>query len=230
MACSPKKFMNELVPPEEAAQLGMGFHHIRSAMACSPKKFIVNEPVPPEEAAQLGMCFQQIRSGLVQLRGPDVPQEIKTLIAFFGQVAASHIEANPATDGTLDTTAAAKAVRALAQAVKHYHAQRNYDQVLYHALLLALRYHQLTVIGNETAVSAGEKMEKIIEGARCGGKERSAKRKPRNREMAQEFKKRRGGRVSDTALMEDIGTARGLKRSASINAIKAGLKDLHSGD
>jgi hypothetical protein len=44
--------------------------------------------------------------------------------------------------------------------------------------------------------------------------------------MAKEFLARQGRGLSDTALMAKIGAARKLKRSAAINAVKRGLRDL----
>jgi hypothetical protein len=68
-------------------------------MTRSPKGLIENRSVTPEEMAELSM-----------LGCPDVRQENKKLFAYWRSVAESYIEANPATDGTLDRTAAAKAV------------------------------------------------------------------------------------------------------------------------
>jgi hypothetical protein len=79
-------------------------------MARSPKGLIENRSVTPEEMAQLGIRWEQIGAGVFQLRGPDIRQRIKNLITRLRQRAESYIEANPATDGTLDRTAAAKAV------------------------------------------------------------------------------------------------------------------------
>jgi hypothetical protein len=74
----------------------------------------------------------------------------------------------------------------------------------------------------------------ILEAAIEGGKKRSRERKvdmaKRNKEMAKEFRRRKqkGSGLSDTALMETIGKDKkfGLKKSASIEAIKQGLKIL----
>jgi len=149
------------------------------------------------------------------------------LIAHWRRFAGLHIEANPATDGTLDRTAAAAALLNELQVVEHYlaAAERNAAsgdlyRALYHGLLLATRVHQLAIIDNETSIVA---WLESIEGARRGGSLRSDRIRMRNREMAQEFLNRRDGRMSNTALMVDIGAARGLKRRASVNAVKSGL-------
>src|SRR5262249_23305591 len=152
-----------------------------------------------------------------------------------------YIEEKPATDGTFDCTAAAKAflyklqvIECLLAAAERNGAGRNgaspdLRQAVYYSLLLAINDHQLTVIGNETASAA---RQASIEGARSGGSHRSAGIRSRNREMAQEFlraqevRNLRGTRMSDTDLMVKIGAARGLKRRASVNAVKSGLADL----
>jgi hypothetical protein len=181
-------------------------------MPRSPKGLIENRSVTPEEIAQPG--------------NPD------DWIAFWKWFAESHIEANPATDDTLDLTAAAVAVLDQLQVIERSRAavQRNpasgglYALGVHHGMLLASRVHQLAIIDNETAIVA---RQESIEGARLGGRRRSDRTRMRNRKMAQEFLNRRGGRLSDTALMEEIGAAaeRKLKRSASINAINMGLED-----
>jgi hypothetical protein len=179
-------------------------------MPRSPKGLIENRSVTPEEMPQLG--------------SPD------DLIAFWKWFAESHIEANPATDDTLDRTAAAVAVLDRLQVIEHSRAaaQRNpasgslYGVGVCHGMLLATRVHQLAIIDNEKAIAA---VPKCAEGARDGAARRVEGLRPRNHEMAQEFLKRQGGRMSNTALMAAIGKARGLKRRASINAVKSGLED-----
>jgi hypothetical protein len=202
-------------------------------MARSPKGLIANTSVPPEEMAQLGMRLEQIGSGVFHFKGPDVRQQIKHLIAHWRQFAGSHIEANPATDGTLDRTAAAKAILAKLQVIECSLAGAERDAAsgdlyvvaAYHAMLVASYVHQLAIIDNETPIVA---WQESIEGARRGGSLRSAGIRLRNRQMAQEFLDRRGGRLSDTALMVAIGAAEGLKRRASIYAVKSGLEDLRA--
>ena len=74
-----------------------------------------------------------------------------------------------------------------------------------------------------------ERGEKFDEATRRGGERKADSYRPRNIEMANEFQKRKqswGG--SSTALMVDIGKARGLRRSASIKAINNGLKIVRS--
>ena len=141
-------------------------------MPRSPRGLIENKSVTPEEIAQLG--------------SPD------DLIAFWKWFAESHIEGNPATDDTLDLTAAAVAVLDRLEVIERSRAaaQRNpssgslYGVGVYHGMLLATRAHQLAIIDNETAIAA---RQASIEGARSGGSHRSAGIRSRNREMAQEF-------------------------------------------
>src|SRR5258707_217338 len=154
-------------------------------MPRSPKGLIENRSVTPEEMAQL-----------------DCPDD---WIAFWKRFAEFHIEANPATDDTLDRTAAAKALFDMARFIECSvaAAQRNpasgglYALGVHHGMLLASRVHQLVVIDNEPAIAA---MPKCADGARDGAARRVKGLRPRNREMAQEFLKRRGGKLSDTAL------------------------------
>jgi hypothetical protein len=199
-------------------------------MARSPKGLIENRSATPKEAAQLGLRLKQISFRGFQLTGPDLCQKINELIGFWKEFGASHIETNPATDGTLDRTAAAKALLANLQIIEQClaAAERNSEtgyfcQAVYHTLLLASRVHQLAIIDNETPIVA---RQESIEGARRGGRSRSASNKTRNRKMALEFLRLRGGRKSDTALMASIGAANGLKRRASVEAVKLGLRDL----
>jgi len=201
-------------------------------MARSPKGLIENRSVTPEEMAQLGIRWEQIGAGVFQLRGPDIRQRIKNLITRLRQRAESYIEANPATDGTLDRTAAAKAVlyrlrviECFLAAAERNGASADLYQAVYHSLLLVSEDHQLAIVDNETPIVA---WQESVEGARRGGRGRSAKNRNRNREMALEFRKRQG--KSKTARMVKIGAARKLKRRASIYAIKSGLKDLNRGD
>jgi hypothetical protein len=194
-------------------------------MTCSPKGLIGKRSVTPEEMAQLVMRWEQIGSG----RGPNGRHEIKNLIAFWRWFAKSLIEANPATDDTLDRTRAAKAVLAKLEVIEYSLAEseRNanlYLAIVYHCMLFASYVHQLTIIDNETPIVA---WQESIKGARRGGEGRSKKLRKRNREVAQEFLNRLGGRMSKTALMVDIGAARGLERRASVNAVKSGLEDLN---
>ena len=160
-------------------------------MPRSPKGLIENRSVTPEEMAPLG--------------NPD------DLIAFWKSFAESHIEANPATDDTLDRTAAAVAVLDRLQVIEHSRAaaQRNpasgslYGVGVCHGMLLATRVHQLAIIDNETAIAA---VPKCAKGARDSAAHRVEALRPRNREMAQEFLNRRGGNLSDTALMVEYWT------------------------
>jgi hypothetical protein len=195
-------------------------------MPRSPKGKITNKSVRRSK-----WRWEQISPGGFQLRGPDVRHEIKGLIAFWRRFAGWHIEAKPATKGTLDRTAAAKAVLKRLQVIEGYlaAAERNSGSgglyvAIYHGMLLANYVHQLTIIDTETAIVA---WEESIKGGRLGGRNRSAKIRNRNREMALELLKRRGGRMSNTALMVEIGADEGLKRRAAIYAIKSGLKDLN---
>lgn len=201
-------------------------------MTRSPKGLITNRPATPEEMAQAGIRWEQIGAGVFQLRGPDISQSIKNLITHLRQFAESHNEANPATDGTLDRTAAAAAllyrlrvIECFLAASERNRASGDLYQAVYHSLLLAINDHQLTVVDNEPAIAA---RHASIEGARSGGRLRSEGIRIRNREMAVEFRTRRGGNLSGTALMVKIGAARGLKRRASINAVKSGLEDFNS--
>jgi hypothetical protein len=137
------------------------------------------------------------------------------------------IEEKPATDDTLDRTAAANALLARLKTIEHFHAaaERNAasDLALYYSLLSWTQVHQLTIIDNQTSIVA---RNKSIKGARDDGKCRSDDKRSRNREMAQEFLSRRGGNLSNSALMAKIGAARKLKRRAAISAVKRGLRDL----
>ena len=199
-------------------------------MTCSPKKLIKNTSLTPEEVAQLGIFWEQISPGVFQLRGPDIRQRIKNVIARLRQHAESHIEEKPSTDGTFDCTAAAKAFLHRLQVIECFlaAAERNgasgdLYQAVYHSLLLAINDHQLTVVDNETAIAA---REVSIKASRDDAERRSEEKRIRDREMAKEFKNSQGGRMSPTALMAKIGAKRKLKRSASINAVKSGLREL----
>ena len=208
-----------------------------TSMTCSPKGLIKNtslmreeiDKLTLEEIAQLGMRWEQIGSAIL-LNRTDVRQEIKNSIAHWTKFAESRVEANPATDGTLDRTAAAKAVLATLQRFKHTlaAAERNapsrdlFYLAICYSLSLLDDVHQLAIIDNETPIVA---RRKSVDGARRGGRRRSAGIRIRNREMAQEFLNRRGGGMSKTALMEKIGAGKNLKRRASINAVKSGLRD-----
>lgn len=65
------------------------------------------------------------------------------------------------------------------------------------------------------------------EGGEARGRALSDGNTARNNDMAREFKRRRpGSKLSDTALKISIGREQGLGRSASIEAIKQGLKKL----
>jgi hypothetical protein len=101
-----------------------------------------------------------------------------------------------------------------------------YD-LIYEIFLFASEVHQLTVIDNENAIAA---WLRSIEGAREGGKAKSANVMVRNMRMALEFQRRRakGSGTSDSALKAEIGAGEGLHRRASIDAINAGLKILAS--
>src|SRR5260221_12933752 len=120
-------------------------------MPRSPKGLIENRSVTPEEMAQLG--------------SPDVRQEIKKWIAHWRQFARLHIEANPATDGTLDRTAAAAALLdrlrvfecSLAAAERNPESGDLYVMAVYHAVLLTSYVHQLAIIDNETPIVARQK-------------------------------------------------------------------------
>ena len=206
-------------------------------MTHSPKELIKNNTsLTPEEVAQLGIRWEQISADVFQIRGPDIGQRIENVIAHLRQRAELYIEEKPATDGTFDCTAAAKAflyklqvIECLLAAAERNGAERNgaspdLRQAVYYSLLLAINDHQLTVIGNETAIAA---RQASIKGARTGGRLRSANVRIRNREMALKFLARRGGNLKDTALMANIGAAKNLKRRASVNAIESGLKDLN---
>src|SRR5262249_10418034 len=146
-------------------------------MSCSPKNLIQNKSVTPEEMAQIGIRWEQIDADVFQLRGLDVRQKIKNVIAFWRRIAETHMEASPATDGTLDRTAAAKALLYRLRAIECFLAAAERDSAsgdlylaVYHSLLLAIEGHQLTVIHNETALAA---REASTEGARRGGRLRS---------------------------------------------------------
>ena len=67
-------------------------------MQRSPKGLIVNRSATPEEVAELGILWEQASPGVFQLRGPDIGQRIKNVIANLRQHAESHIEEKPATD------------------------------------------------------------------------------------------------------------------------------------
>src|SRR5215813_9521111 len=198
-------------------------------MSCSPKELIQNTSLTPEEMAQVGIRSEHIGGDVFQLRGLDVRQKIKNVIAFWRRIAEAHIEDSPATDGTLDRTAAAKAILYRLGAIECFlaAAERNgasgdLYQAVYHSLLLAINDHQLTVVDNEPAIAA---RQESIEGARRGGSLRSASVKDRDLKMAEEFSKRQGKGMNDTALMVKIGADHfGLKRRASINAVKRGQR------
>jgi hypothetical protein len=214
MTCSPKELIKNTSPtPEEIAQL----------MPEEEEELIVSRSVTPEEMEQLG-------SGVFQSRGPD--EKMKTSIAFWRWFAGQHVEVKPATDGTLDRTAVAKAMLATLQRIEHTHAaaKRNaasgdlYELAMCFCMSFADEVHQLAIIDNKKPIVA---WRKSVKGAAKGGKGRSDSNRSRNREMALEFEKRRGGTKSDTALMAEIGAARGLSRRGSVDAVKSGHKDLN---
>src|SRR6516165_358062 len=166
-------------------------------MTHSPKELIKNNTsLTPEEVAQLGIRWEQISADVFQIRGPDIGQRIENVIAHLRQRAELYIEEKPATDGTFDCTAAAKAflyrlqvIECLLAAAERNGAERNgasgdLRRAVYHSLLLAINDHQLTVVDNEPAIVAGQAS---IKGARDGGSRRSAGIRIRNREMAKEF-------------------------------------------
>jgi hypothetical protein len=183
-----------------------------------------------EEIAQLGMRWEQIGSAIL-LNCTDVRQEIKNSIAHWTKFAESRVEANPATDGTLDRTAAAKAVLATLQRFKHTlaAAERNapsrdlFYLAICYSLSLLDDVHQLAIIDNETPIVA---RRKSVDGARGDGRLRSASVENRDLKMAEEFLKRRGKGMSDTALKVKIGADFDLKSRASINAVNRGLMRL----
>jgi hypothetical protein len=205
-------------------------------MTCSPEEFIASRSVTPEEEELIASRsvtpeeMEQLGSGVFQLRGPD--EKIKNSIAFWTKFAGLHVEAKPATDGTLDRTAAAKAVLATMQRIEATlaAAERNaasgdlFYLAICYSLSLADDVHQLAIIDNKTPIVA---WRRSVTGAGLGGRLRSAPKRIRNREMAKEFQDSQGGRMSNTALMVKIGAARGLKPRASVYAVKSGLKDLN---
>jgi hypothetical protein len=184
------------------------------------EELIASRSVTPEEMQQLG-------PDAFQLRSPD--EKIKNSIEFWTKFAGLHVEEKPTTNGTQDRAAAAKAVLATLQRFNHTLAVagRNaasgdlFYLAICYSLSLADDVYQLAIIDNETPIVA---WQKSVDGARRGGRPRHAGIRTRNREMAREFLKRRGGRMSDTALMVEIGAAKGLKQRASIYAIKSELK------
>ena len=212
MTRSPKGLIKDTsLIPEEIAQI----------MPDAEEELIANRSVTPEEMEQLG-------SDVFQLRSPD--EKIKYLIAFWRRFAELHVEAKPATNGTLDRTAVAKGMLATLQRIEHTHAaaKRNaasgdlYELAICYCLSFVDEVHQLAIIDNKTPIVA---WRKSVKGAAKGGRRRPAGIRVRNREMALEFRKRRGGNLRDTALMEKIGAGKNLKRRASINAVKSGLRD-----
>jgi len=98
------------------------------------------------------------------LRGPD--EKIKNSIAFWKWFAGLHVEAKPATNGTLDrTAAAAKGMLATLQRIEHTHAaaKRNaasgdlYELAICYCLSFADEVHQLAIIDNKTPIVAWRK-------------------------------------------------------------------------
>ena len=210
-----------------------------TSMTCSLTGLIKNtsltreeiDKLTPQEIAQLGTRGEQIGSAVL-LRCTDLRQEIKNSIAYWTKFAESRVEPNPATDGTLDRTAVAKAVLATLQRFNHTLAAAERSAPSSDLFYLAICYsqrlpddvHQLAIIDNKTPIVA---WRKSVEGARHGGRRRSACLTSRDVEMAKEFEDSPGGSMSDTDRMVKIGAARGLKPRASINAIEAGRKYLN---
>ena len=130
-------------------------------MRCSPKGLIANRSVTPEEMVATRHTLEQIGFR------PDVRQEIKKLIAYWRSVAELYIEMEPATDGTLDRTAAAKrsVMNSLAAAERNA-AIGDLHRAVYYTLLSSIYIHQLAIIDNEKAIAA---RRQSIEGARRGG-------------------------------------------------------------
>jgi len=165
------------------------------------------------------------------LRCTDLRQEIKNSIAYWTKFAESRVEPNPATDGTLDRTAVAKAVLATLQRFNHTlaAAERNtpsrdlFYLAICYSLSLADDVYQLAIIDNETPIAA---RQKSIEGGHRRGSDRSASVKDRDLKMAEEFLKRQGKGKRDTALKVKIGADFDLQSRASINAVNRGLMRL----
>ena len=193
-------------------------------MPRSPKGLIANRSVAPEEMAQLGMHLEQI--GCL-----DVDLKIKNFLAYYRRFAGSHIEANPATNGTLDRTAAAKAIltklytyRILPCRGRAQCRKRNlYVAALYQAVPLVSDIHQLAIIDNETAIVA---RQLSIEGGRRRADFRSAELNNSKSQNGARIPQAPWRKDEQFALMADIGAAKCLKRRASINAVKSGLKKL----
>jgi hypothetical protein len=84
--------------------------------------------------------------------------------------------------------------------------------------------HVFTVVDFKNAQGGA----KSNAGAKKGGHAKAGSHPKRERdiEMARQYQRRRGRNLSDTALMESIGSGYGLKRSAAIAAIKGGLAAL----
>jgi hypothetical protein len=174
------------------------------------------------------------------LKGPEYPAEIRKVIKVWLTIATDTISAagkNPDHYGKLRhgdpldaATAAARMMWQLANImadVKDLERQGVTAALpaIHRALGLALLVRELTIVDNEKPIAA--RIEQTEAGAR--GREGKAKAiARRNRNMALEYKKRRaaGSDKSDSALIEEIGAAYKLKRSASIAAIKAGLNIL----
>ena len=112
--------------------------------------------------AQLGIRLEQI--GCL-----DVDQKIKNSIAHWKWFAGSHIEANPAIDGTLDRTASAKAIIAKLQLIEYFlaEAERNaasgnlYVAALYQALSFARDLYEFAIIDNESPIVARQESIKV---------------------------------------------------------------------
>jgi hypothetical protein len=91
------------------------------------------------------------------------------------------------------------------------------------ALIIASEFHKWTVVDNEAAIDA---RIRCLDGAKRGLAKKARDTKLRDMKLAREYEARRSrpGCLSDSALMQVVGKSVGLRRSASIAAIKRGLQ------
>jgi hypothetical protein len=104
-------------------------------------------------------------------------------------------------------------------------ARQNALAAVHSALILASQFHGWTVVDNEPAIDA--RIRSLV-GAKRGAAGKARATQARDEKLARNYLARRSKprRLSDSALMQEIGKSEGLGRTASIEAIKRGRQKL----
>jgi hypothetical protein len=192
-----------------------------------------------------GVRLETIGQDEYAIKGPALTEIIRSQMAVFKEratrciVRAGH---DPAQywkllgSETLDRVLwAARMLKTLSQLEHHLYllersnldpeARLNAFAAVHSALILTSEYHGWTVVDNEPAIDA---RLRSVDGAKRGSAGKARATQARDIELAHEYLARRSkpGGQSNSALMEEIGKTIGLGRSASIAAIKRGLKNI----